>query len=251
MEIQGSVVIVTGASSGIGLATARSFAKAGAKVVLAARSSETLNAVAEELRQQGREALAIATDMTDQAQVRHLIEATCNNYGHLDILINNAALGSAGYVADEPVDHFSQLFDVNVFGPLYAMQAAIPRMRQHGGGIIMNVSSGASRVAIPGLVAYGASKAALDLMSNTARKELVTENIRVITIYPPNTATNAAKHMLGDPQLLASSLNNELSSAGMIVVAAEFVAEKIVEGARNEPYDLVLDEGLLKAELAS
>ena len=92
MEIQGSVVIVTGASSGIGLATARSFAKAGAKVVLAARSSETLNAVAEELRQQGREALAIATDMTDQAQVRHLIEATCDNYGHLDILINNAAL---------------------------------------------------------------------------------------------------------------------------------------------------------------
>jgi len=250
MEIEGSVVVVTGASSGIGLATARSFAHAGAKVVLAARSSETLNAVAEELRQQGHEALALATDMTDQVQVQHLIEATCDYYGHLDILINNAALGSAAFVADEPVDHFRQLFDVNVFGPLYAMQAAIPRMRQHGGGVIINVSSGASRAALPGLAAYGASKAALDLLSNTARKELVTENIRVITIYPPNTATNAAKHMLGDPQLLMSNLSKVLSSAGMTVVTAESVAEKIVEAARNEPDNLFLDEGLLKESVS-
>lgn len=134
--------------------------------------------------------------MREQTQVQHLIDATCGYYGHLDILINNAALGSAGFVADEPVDHFRQLFNVNVFGPLYAMQAAIPRMRQHGGGLIMNVSSGASRAAIPGLAAYGASKAALDLVSNTVRKELAIENIRVITVYPPNTATNAANHML-------------------------------------------------------
>jgi len=238
MEIEGGVVVVTGASSGIGLATARSFAHAGAKVVLAARSGETLNEVAEELHQQGREALALATDMTDQVQVQHLIEATCDYYGHLDILVNNAALGSAGFVAEEFIDHFRQLFDVNVFGPLYAMQAAIPRMRQHGGGLIINVSSGAGRVSIPGLVAYGASKAALDLISNTARKELESENIRVITIYPPNTATNAAKHMLGDPQLLMSSI-------GMIVVPAESVAEKIVEAARDEPDNLFLDEGLL------
>ena len=250
MEIQGSVVVVTGASSGIGLATARSFAHAGAKVVLAARSSETLNAVAEELHQQGHEALAIATDMTDQVQVRHLIEATCDYYRHLDILVNNAGRGSAAFVADEPVDHFSQLFDLNVFGPLYAMQAAIPRMRQHGGGLIINVSSGAGRAAIPGLAASGASKAALDLVSNTARKELVTENIRVITIYPPNTASNSAKHMLGDQQILMSSLSKVLSSEGIRVLTAESVAEKIVEAARNEPNNLFLDEGLLK-ELAS
>jgi NADP-dependent 3-hydroxy acid dehydrogenase YdfG len=192
MQIQGSVVVVTGASSGIGLATARSFARAGTKVVLAARSSETINAVAEELRELGYEALALTTDVRDQTQVQHLIDATCDYYGHLDILINNAALGSAAFVADEPVDHFRQLFNVNVFGPLYAMQAAIPRMRQHGGGLIMNVSSGASRAAIPGLAAYGASKAALDLVSNTARKELATENIRVITVY---TATNAEKRI--------------------------------------------------------
>jgi NADP-dependent 3-hydroxy acid dehydrogenase YdfG len=122
MEIQGRVVIVTGASSGIGLATARSFAQAGAKVVLAARSSETINAVAEELREFGYEALAITTDVRDQTQVQHLIDATCVYYGHLDILINNAALGSAGFVADETVDHFRQLFDVNVFGPLYSQR---------------------------------------------------------------------------------------------------------------------------------
>ncbi len=250
MEIQGSVVVVTGASSGIGLATARSFARAGAKVVLAARTRETIDAAAEELRELGHEALALATDVSDQLQVQQLIEATCDYYGHLDILINNAALGSAAFVVDEPVDHFRQLFDVNVFGPLYAMQAAIPRMRQHGGGLIMNVSSGASRAAIPGLAAYGAGKAALDLVSNTARKELATENIRLITVYPPNTATNAAKHMLGDPEFLRSSLEKALTSTGMVVVPAEFVAEKIVEAARNEPDNLFPDEGLLKESVS-
>ena len=142
MEIQGSVVVVTGASSGIGLATVCSFARAGTKVVLAARSSETINAVAEELRELGHEALALTTDVSDQTQVQQLIDATCDYYGHLDILINNASLGSAAFVADERADHFRQLFAVNVFGPLYAMQAAIPRMRQHGGGLIINVSSG-------------------------------------------------------------------------------------------------------------
>lgn len=106
MEIQGSVVVVTGASSGIGRASARSFAQAGAKVVLATRSSETINAVAEELRELGYEALAIPTDVRDQTQVQHLIDATWVYYGHLDILINNAALGSAAFVADERVDHF-------------------------------------------------------------------------------------------------------------------------------------------------
>ena len=134
MEIQGSVVVVTGASSGIGLATARSFAQAGAKVVLAARSSETINAVAEELRELGYEALAIPTDIKHQVQVQHLIDATCDYYGHLDMLINNAALGSAAFVADERIDHFRQLFDVTVFGPLYAMQVAIPRIRQQREG---------------------------------------------------------------------------------------------------------------------
>ena len=246
MEIQGRVVVVTGASSGIGRASARSFAQVGAKVVLAARSRETINAVAEELRERGYEALAIPTDVKDQTQVQHLIDATWVSYGHLDMLLNNAALGSAALVADERIDHFRQLFDVNVFGPLYAMQAEIPRMRQHGGGLIINVSSGASRAAIPDLVAYGASKAALDLVSNTARKELAADNFRIIMIYPPNTATNATKHMLGDPELLRHMLEEALTSTGMVVVPAEDVAEKIVEAARNEPEDLFLDEGLLK-----
>src|SRR5258708_12430721 len=156
MQIQGSVVVVTGASSGIGLATARSFDRAGAKVVLAARSSETINAVAEELRELGHEALALATDVRDQLQVQHLIEATCDYYGHLDILINNAALGSAAFVADEPVDHFRQLFEVNVFGPLYAMQPAIPSMRQPG-GVILHIISAASIPAIPAPAPYASN----------------------------------------------------------------------------------------------
>ncbi len=254
METQGSVVIVTGASSGIGLATAYSFAKAGGKVVLAARSIDTLNAAAKKLRQEGHEALAIATDVRDQAQVSHLIDATCEHFGHIDILINNAGRGTAGFLLKTPATHFHELFDLNVFGPLYAMQAAIPRMRQHGGGLIINISSGAGRRHIPGFSAYGASKAALDLISNTVREELATENIRVVTIYPPNTASDAAKNMLGDPRLtmefLMGILGNVLKSTSMVPVTAESVAEKIVEAARTEPADLFLDAGMYKEAAA-
>src|SRR6059058_5449278 len=176
MVLKGSVVVVTGASSGIGLATARSFAAAGAKVVLAARSKEKLAAFAEELRAKGLEAVAVPADVRERAQVDCLIESTYERYGRLDILVNNAGRGTAAYVVDTPLAHYRELFDLNVFGPLYAMQAAIPRMCEQGGGLIVNVSSGAGRRHIPGLSAYGASKAALDLISNTVRGEVARES---------------------------------------------------------------------------
>jgi NADP-dependent 3-hydroxy acid dehydrogenase YdfG len=256
MEILNSVVIVTGASSGIGLATARSFAKAGGKVVLAARSIDILNTVAEEIRQQGYEALAVATDMRDQAQVERLINAACAHFGHINILINNAGRGTVAYVVDTPIAHYRELFDLNVFGPLYAMQAAISRMRQHGGGLIINVSSGAGRRHIPGLSAYGASKAALDLISNTVREELARENISVVTVYPPNTESDAAKNMLGDPRvampLLMEIIGKVVKREHMVPVPAELVAQKILEAARKEPPDpdLFLDAGMYIEENA-
>jgi NAD(P)-dependent dehydrogenase (short-subunit alcohol dehydrogenase family) len=184
--------------------------------------------------------------VTDQTQVNQLIEATCEHFGRVDILINNAGQTAVGFVADAPVAHFRQVFELNVFGPLYAMQAAIKRMRQHGGGLIINVSSGAGRLRVPGLSPYGASKAALDLISNTVRKELAPENIRVVTIYPPNTATDAARHMVGDPHLLMSIASKMLESTSMVPKTAEFVAEQIVEAARTEPAELFLDAGMYK-----
>jgi NAD(P)-dependent dehydrogenase (short-subunit alcohol dehydrogenase family) len=250
MKNIGSVVVVTGASSGIGRALAQRFAEAGAKVVLAARSSEKLGALSKELRARGLEALAIPTDVTDRTQVDQLIGSVFNRYQRLDILVNNAGRGAAAHVADTPPAHYRALFDLNVLGPVNMMQAAIPHMRAQGGGLIVNVSSGASRRPLPGLAAYGASKAALDLISNTAREELARDNIRIMTVYPPNTESEAARNMLGDPQiavgLLLEAITKAIKPDRMVPVPAETVASMIVEATRQTrpTPDLFLDAGM-------
>jgi NADP-dependent 3-hydroxy acid dehydrogenase YdfG len=247
MEIAGSVVVVTGASSGIGRALAESFAEAGAKVVLAARSEEKIASLAGELRDRGGEALAIAIDVRDRAQVERLVDAARRRYGRVDVFVNNAGRGAAAYLADAPIAYYRELFEVNLFGALHGMQAVIPLMRVQGGGIIVNISSGAGRKAIPALSAYGASKAALDLISATAREELIEDNIRVMTVYPPNTESDAAKNMLGDPNtvtaLLMKAITRAVKPEKMMPVPAASVAREVLAGLRREPplADLFLD----------
>jgi NAD(P)-dependent dehydrogenase (short-subunit alcohol dehydrogenase family) len=239
MDVSGKVTIITGASGGIGLATATRFAAEGAKVVLAARSAEALAARAEELRGQGREAIALATDMCDQPAVARLIEQTFQLYGRIDIVINNAGQAAAGNVADMSVEDFRRILDLNVFGVLYAMQAAIPRMREGGGGLIINVSSMVTKMHIPGLGAYAATKSALNMLSETARVELASDHIRVIVVYPRMTATDFGKHSLGDQRLRGSQ---RAGSANVVQDRAETVAQKILEAARNEPEEQYMDK---------
>ncbi len=247
MKIEGSVVIVTGASSGIGRALARRFAEEGAAVVLAARSADKLEALARELRERGGEALAVTTDVTQRDDQERLVATACERYGRLDILVNNAGRGAAGHVADTPAAHFRALFELNVLGALHAMQAAIPRLKAQGGGLIVNISSGAGRLAVPGLSAYGASKAALDLISNTARAELIADGIGIMTVYPPNTESEAAANMLGDPAavgpLLLEAIATVVKPEKMMPVPANSVAREIVDAIAKEPppADLFLD----------
>jgi len=197
MDIKGKVVIITGASAGIGLATARRFAAEGAKLALAARSSEKLAALAREIRAAGGEALVLPTDMRDPAAVNRMVDQAARHFGRIDVLINNAGQAVAGAVAEVDPDHFRQVLDLNVFGPVYAIQAAVPKMRE---GLILNISSMVSKMHIPGLAAYAATKAALNMLSDTARVELAGENIRVITVFPRMTATEFGKNSLGDPR---------------------------------------------------
>ncbi len=240
MELKDKVVVVTGASGGIGLATARAVAAAGAKVVAAARSGDQLAQLVEELRREGREALAVPTDMRRQNEVMQLIETAFQHYGRIDVLINNAGQAVAGTVADMDLDAYRQVIELNMFGPVYAIQASVPKMRTNGGGIIINVSSMVSKMRIPGLGGYASTKSALNMLSDTARGELAPDNIRVITVYPRTTATNFGRNSLGNQQMRQQQRRNAAAS-GMVVDTPEYVAGKILEAMQKEPVEQFMD----------
>jgi short-subunit dehydrogenase len=239
MELKNKVVLVTGASMGIGLATARAVAAAGAKVALAARSTDKLTQLAEELQRAGHDVLGVPTDMRNQAEVTQLVETTVQHYGQLDVLINNAGQAIAGTVAEVDVDQLRQVVDLNVFGPVYALQASVPKMRAHGGGIIINVSSMVSKMNLPGLGGYAATKAALNMLSDTARGELAPDNIRVITVYPRMTATDFGRNSLGNRQMRQQQRGNAAPS--MVIDSPEYVAGKILEAIQKEPAEQYMD----------
>ncbi len=232
MDTIGKVAIVTGASAGIGQAAARRLASAGARTVLAARSAEKLQALAAELKSCGWEALAVPTDMRTKSQVDRLAETAFQHFGRIDILVNNAGQGLAGLVENVGLDELWKIIELNLLGPLYAMQAVIPRMRQAGGGLIVNVSSMVSKMHIPGLSGYAATKAALNILSETARYELAGDNIKVCTVFPRLTATDFGKNSLGNPELRS----RQRSGGGdpVTVDTADFVAGKILQAIQTE-----------------
>jgi NAD(P)-dependent dehydrogenase (short-subunit alcohol dehydrogenase family) len=185
MEIKDAVVIVTGASSGIGAATARAAARRGASVVLLARRKERIDALAAELGS----ALAVACDVTDPEQVRVAVERAVERFGRIDVLVNNAGQGLHAGIEEIGVADFRGLLDLNLVAPLVVMQAVIPVMRSQGGGSIVNVSSGATFATYPGTAAYTSSKAGLNMLSAVARLELAQAGIVVSVIHPSITAT--------------------------------------------------------------
>jgi short-subunit dehydrogenase len=239
MELKDKVVLVTGASEGIGLATARAAAAAGAKVVLAARSTDKLSQLAEELQQAGYAALVVTTDMRNQADVTRLIETTVQHFGRVDVLINNAGQAVAGTIADLDLDAYRQVIELNVFGPVYAMQASVPHLRAQGGGLIVNVSSMVSKMSIPGLGGYASTKSALNMLSDTARGELARDNIRVITVYPRMTATDFGRNSIGNRQVRQQQRGN--AAPEMVIDSAEHVAGKILEAIEKEPAEQFMD----------
>ena len=235
MDIEDSVILVTGASSGIGAATARAAAAAGARVVLAARREARIRALAEELP----DARAVACDITDSDQLAQAVRTAVDVHGRLDVLVNNAGQGL--HVPLEVVDpaDFRAVLDLNVVAPLAAMQAVIPIMRSQGAGSIVNVSSGTTLVVRPGAGAYAASKAALNMLSSVARMELAGDGIAVSTVYPFITATDFhASLRAGDVRVTAPS---EESPPELRPQRPEQVAEVILELIRSgaEKADLV------------
>ena len=192
MDIRNKIAIITGASSGIGLATAKLFVKNGAKVALAARSKDKLNKLAAELQN----SFAIPTDMTKTTSIKNMVKEVYKHYGRIDILINNAGQGYDELVEYIDIKKYQYIIDLNLIGPLIAMQEVIPIMRKQGGGVIVNISSGVSKMYLPNMAGYASIKSALNTISLTARKELADDKIIVSVIYPYMTATDFEKNTL-------------------------------------------------------
>lgn len=224
MEIKDKVVIITGASQGIGLATAKVLTEKGAKVVLAARSADALK----ELEKGLPGSLAIPTDIRKSGDIDHLVSGTIERYGRIDILINNAGQGMYGPVETIDVEKYKEVVELNVYGPLRAMEAAIPHMRRQGGGMILNISSLVSKNYFPNLAAYASTKYALNALSLTARQELAKDNIVVSVMHPKMTATNFGKNAVGARPDFGDR------PAPPQVDTAEAVAEKIVQLIESE-----------------
>ncbi|MEL7085377.1 MAG: SDR family oxidoreductase [Cyanobacteria bacterium J06597_1] len=183
-DLAGKVVLVTGASSGIGKALALDVASRGAKVVVAARREQKLQAVVDDIVGKGGEAIAIPTDMADTQQVEALAQKALDSCGRVDVLVNNAGYGQMGPIESIGDDAVRQQFDVNVFGLLALTRALVPQMREVGAGRIVNLSSVAGKVAMPFTGIYNASKFAVEAISDALRVELAPFNIRVIVVEP-------------------------------------------------------------------
>jgi short-subunit dehydrogenase len=229
MQVKDSIVIVTGASSGIGLATARLLTSKGAKVALVARSKDKLERLSKELPG----SVAIPADMTKEEDIRGMVKKTVNHYGRLDILINNAGRGYDAPLEQIDSAKYRELLQLDVLGPLVAMQAVIPIMREQGGGAIINVSSGTSLMHLPNMSAYSSVKSALNVITLTAREELAKDNIKVSVVYPYMTLTDFDNNMIGAADFVATpGEDNTLRPPD----SPEHVARRILEAIRlGEP----------------
>lgn len=219
MKLNSSVALVTGASRGLGLEVARAYAARGANLVIAARSSEDLDAAAGELAR-STNVVALALDVSQEAE--RLVEAGLERFGRVDVLVNNASeLGPSPMPALERFrwHDLERVLRVNVLAPLHLAQLVLPGMRERGEGVIINVSSDAGVEAYPGWGGYGASKAALEHLSRTLAAELEGTGIRVYTVDPGDM--NTAMHRLAEPGVDLSGLPGPEISAPAFVRLVE------------------------------
>ncbi len=234
MKIKNKIIIVTGASAGIGLATAKLLSSKGAKVALVARSKDRLDALAKELPN----SLAVVADMSKISSIDSMIKTVKEHYGAIDILINNAGQGIYGAVENVNIENYKKVIDLNVIGVLEAMQKVIPIMRGQGGGMIVNISSMVSKAYYPFLGSYASTKYALNALSLTARAELEKENIIVSVVHPGLTETDFGKNAIKSDET-AKTMSSRSREGMPKPDSAEYVAERIlsaIETGKAETY---------------
>ena len=200
MKLQDKVVVITGASMGIGEAIAKLFLQEGARLVLCARDLSRTEAAAQRIGATNDTAHCVSCDVGKRDQVDALMQAAVKKFGRIDVLVNNAGFGLNDSVEKIRIDNLRQMFDTNFFGMIECMQAAIPIMRRQGGGDIVNISSVAGHISTPYMGGYAASKHAMQAIGMAARMELKRHNINVVTVCPGYIKTDFSKNMIKGSQ---------------------------------------------------
>jgi len=239
-NIEGKVVVITGASSGLGEATARLLSAQGASVVLGARRVDRIQSLADELTGSGGKALAIPTDVTHYDQVKKLVDAAVQTYGRIDVMINNAGLMPHSPLERLKIDDWNRMIDVNIKGVLYGIAAALPYMKQQKAGHIINVSSVAGHKVRPGSAVYAATKHAVRVISEGLRQEVKPYNIRTTVISPGAVATELPNSVT-EPDI-AESIHKFYEE---IAIPAESFA-RAVAFAMSQPEDVDVNEILFR-----
>jgi NADP-dependent 3-hydroxy acid dehydrogenase YdfG len=226
--LEGTVALVTGASSGIGEATARALARQGAAVALVARRADRLDRLADEITGQRGHALAIEADVADKTQAQAAVARTVEAWGRLDTLVNNAGVMLLGPILDAPLDEWEQMVRVNAFGVLYTTHAALPHLLRAAEDSarrvadLVNLSSNAGRVARSGEGVYNATKFGVAAFSESLRQEVTRQHVRVAVIEPGAVATELASHVREEVR------SQFQRYAGLEPLAADDIAEAIV-----------------------
>lgn len=239
-NIEGKIVVITGASSGLGEATARLLSEQGATVVLGARRDERIQALADELTSDGGKALAVATDVTQRDQVERLVNAAVESYGRVDVMLNNAGLMPLAPLERLKVDEWDRMIDVNIKGVLYGIAAALPHMQKQKSGHVINVSSVYGHTVGPAAAVYCATKFAVRALSEGLRQEVKPYNIRTTVISPGAVATELLES-ISEPDI-AEKVRKRV--AGMAVPAASFA--RAVAFAISQPEELDINEILFR-----
>ncbi|HCN56621.1 MULTISPECIES: SDR family oxidoreductase [Exiguobacterium] len=236
--IENKVVIITGASSGIGEATAKLLAKQGAQLVLAARREDRLKTLQQEIEQLGGKAVYQVTDVTDSAQVEQLAKLAQDTFGSVDVLVNNAGLMPLSKLNKNKQDEWNTMVDVNIKGVLYGIGAVLPYMREQKRGHIINISSVAGHDVMPSSAVYSGTKFAVRAITEGLRKEESVDNNIRATIISPGAVDTELKDHITDEEIKQGIGNLKAMDADAIARAIAY--------AVNEPDDVAVNEILIR-----
>jgi NADP-dependent 3-hydroxy acid dehydrogenase YdfG len=238
-NIEGKIVVITGASSGLGGAAARFLSAQGASVVLGARREDRIRALADDLTRSGGKALAIKTDVTHCDEVQALVDAAVKTYGRLDVIINNTGLMPQSPLDRLKIDDWDRMIDVNIKGVLYGIAAALPYMKRQKSGQIINVSSVAGHKVRPGGTVYSATKHAVRVISEGLRQEVKPYNIRT-TVISPGAVDTELPNSITEPDIAAN-----IRKVYELAIPADSFA-RAVAFAMSQPEDVDVNEILYR-----